>query len=145
MPESQTIDGPNSAYLDLSGENRAPGANVPDDVRVVIVQSGGIALQTAANTSSEPFDFTNEFFVRDLVTKLQSARIQKLLCRPAAEAAPPVFAQQLRRGGIDPVFLSPADDNCVDSQADNTTTAEDFMDAADADAVAERLRALGYL
>ena len=146
MSESTQNCGTNAAYLDLSGANTAPGNDTPQDVRVVIVRAGRFELKSrggdAANSSASPssFDLGDEQTVRALVQTLQRAEIQKLFCRTTHNQQAPEFANALRDVGIDPVFLTESD-----SAVAGTTTAADFMDEEDSAAVAERLRALGYL
>lgn len=150
MSDSQNnpLDGASTddAWLNLA--NDEPEYGVPPCVKRVIICGDEIHIRT--ELESDPavrINVTDPRTLMQLVAALEQANVRRLFYRPGGTAVDQSLCNSLQEKGIAAVPISeskPADEPNTENSPD-AVSAEDFMDDADAEIVAQRLRELGYL
>lgn len=139
---------PDDAWLNLAKDE--PKFGVPPCVKRVVICGDQIHIK--AELDSDPathINVTDPSTLMKLVAALEQANVRRLFYRVGETAVVQPLCDSLNQKGIDAVPVDTASVDAVPADAPTipqpTLSAADFMDEADADLVAQRLRELGYL
>jgi hypothetical protein len=134
------------AWLNLADDE--PQIGVPPCVKRVVICGDQVHIK--AELESDPavrINVTDPRTLMQLVAALEQANVRRLFYRPGGTAVDQSLCDSLQEKGIDAVPISESTPDCDagTGQSNNVVSADDFMDEADSDLVAQRLRELGYL
>ena len=139
-PTNNPLDGasPDDAWLNLGNEE--PKFGVPPCVKRVVICGDQIHIK--AELASDPathINITDPQTLMKLVAALEQANVRRLFYSPGGSEFDQPLCDSLQQKGIDAVSVD------APTEQPPNLSSDDFMDEADADLVAQRLRELGYL
>ena len=135
VQDASTSVRPDDVVLDVCGQSSQLLDFAQRGSRFVVAAGDRFELSESPGDAATT-QFSESASVGRLVETLKNQTVRRVLCSVMKDGeAPEPLREELTRNGIE----------LIEVIVSETVRADDFMDEADSDAVAERLRQLGYI